>query len=93
MVKIFKTRNYSDCQRALRARSSVENVLHLQTCKEKTAHEPNPETQTASLIKAYSGLTNAKWKTVLCSDESKHEISFGNDGHCVLCAEEEGETV
>lgn len=44
-------------------------------------------------IKAYSGLTNAKWKTVLCSDESKHEISFGNDGHCVLCAEEEGETV
>ncbi len=41
--------------------------------------------------KAHLKWTVSKWKGVLWSDESKFDILFGNHGHCVLQAREEGD--
>ena len=55
----------------------------------KAIYQQHPETPLASLGPAHLRRTDAKWKSVLWSDESTFQIVFGNDGCRVLRAKEE----
>ena len=58
-------------------------------CKAKAIYQQHPETPPASLGRAHLRWTDAKWKSVLWSDESTFQIVFGNCGRRVLRTKEE----
>ena len=72
-------------------RETHKSKLKLYHAKKKSHVNTSQKRRQPLWVKAHLKWSEAKWKTILLSDESKLEIPFGNHGHHVLRTKEERE--